>query len=98
MYLLLASSGKGVYGEAIPDFMVWNQVTTLTWYWVTYHSLGFALISALLLPDVVAVVIGILTFRRRVGGTYFAILTQAMALPPGCCSTATNSTLAAPMV
>lgn len=79
MYLMLASSGKGVYGEAIPDFMVWNQVTTLPWYWVPYHSLVFALLSALLLPAVAAVVIGVLTFRRRVGGTYFAILTQAMA-------------------
>lgn len=79
MYLMLASSGKGVYGETIPDFMVWNQVTALPWYWVPYHSLLFALLSALFLPALAAVVIGVLTFRRRVGGTYFAILTQAMA-------------------
>ena len=79
MYLMLESSGKGVYGEAIPDFMVWNQVTQLPLYWKPFHSLPFALIAALLVPAVVAVVIGFLTFRRRVGGTYFAILTQAMA-------------------
>ena len=79
MYLMLESSGKGVYGEAIPDFMVWNQVTQLPLYWKPFHSLPFALIAALLVPVVVAVVIGFLTFRRRVGGTYFAILTQAMA-------------------
>ena len=79
MYLMLESSGKGVYGEAIPDFMVWNQVTQLPLYWKPFHSLPFALVAALLVPVVVAVVIGFLTFRRRVGGTYFAILTQAMA-------------------
>ena len=33
----------------------------------------------LLLPALVATIIGLLTFRRRVSGTYFAILTQAMA-------------------
>ena len=79
MYLMLESSGKGVYGESIPDFMVWNQVTQLPLYWKPFHSLPFALIAALLVPVVVAVLIGFLTFRRRVGGTYFAILTQAMA-------------------
>lgn len=79
MYLMLESSGKGVYGEAIPDFMVWNQVTDLPLYWKPFHSLPFAFIAALLVPVVVAVIIGFLTFRRRVGGTYFAILTQAMA-------------------
>ena len=79
MYLMLESSGKGVYGEAIPDFMVWNQVTQLPLYWKPFHSLPFAIIAALLVPAVAAVIIGFLTFRRRVGGTYFAILTQAMA-------------------
>ena len=79
MYLMLESSGKGVYGEAIPDFMVWNQVTQLPLYWKPFHSLPFAVIAALLVPVAAAVVIGFLTFRRRVGGTYFAILTQAMA-------------------
>ncbi len=79
MHLLLASSGKGVYGEAIPDFMVWNQVTSLPLYWVPYRSLLFALLSALVLPALAAALVGFLTFRRRVGGTYFAILTQAMA-------------------
>lgn len=79
MYLMLESSGKGVYGEAIPDFMVWNQVTQLPLYWKPFHSLPFAILAALLVPVAAAVVIGFLTFRRRVGGTYFAILTQAMA-------------------
>jgi urea transport system permease protein len=79
MHLLLSSSGQGVYGEAIPDFMVWNRVTELPLHWVPFHSFPLALIACVLIPAVAAVIIGFLTFQRRVGGTYFAILTQAMA-------------------
>ncbi len=79
MYLMLQSSGKGVYGEAIPDFMVWNQVTQLPLYWVPFKSFTFALFACVMVPAAAAALVGFLTFRRRVGGTYFAILTQAMA-------------------
>jgi len=79
MYLMLESSGKGVYGEAIPDFMIWNRVFELPLFWKPYQHFPFALLSALALPALVAAIIGVLTFRRRVGGTYFAILTQAIA-------------------
>ena len=79
MYLMLESSGQGVYGEAIPDFMVWNRVTELPLYWVPFQSFPIALIGSILVPALAAAVIGFLTFRRRVGGTYFAILTQAIA-------------------
>ena len=79
MYLMLESSGQGVYGEAIPDFMVWNRVTELPLYWVPFKSFPIALIGSIVVPALAAVVLGFLTFRRRVGGTYFAILTQAIA-------------------
>jgi len=79
MHLMLESSGKGVYGEPIPDFMIWNRVFELPLFWKPYQHLFFAFLSSLLLPALVAAVIGFLTFRRRVGGTYFAILTQAIA-------------------
>jgi urea transport system permease protein len=79
MYLMLESSGQGVYGERIPDFMVWNRVTELPLYWKPFQAFPVALIAALALPALAAVLVGLLTFRRRVGGTYFAILTQAMA-------------------
>jgi urea transport system permease protein len=79
MYLMLGSSGRGVYGEPIPDFMVWNRVLELPLFWKPFQYFPFAALSAVLLPALVATVIGLLTFRRRVSGTYFAILTQAMA-------------------
>ncbi len=79
MYLMLESSGKGVYGESIPDFMVWNRVTALPLFWVPFTSFPFAVLACILVPALAATLIGFVTFRRRVGGTYFAILTQAMA-------------------
>src|SRR5262249_30470709 len=79
MHLMLESSGQGVYGERIPDFMVWNRVMTLPLFWKPFQYFPVALVLALVLPAAVACIIGALTFRRRVSGTYFAILTQAMA-------------------
>jgi urea transport system permease protein len=79
MSMLLGSAGKGVYGEAIPDFMVWNQVYQLPLFWKPYRSLLFAVFSAILLPALLAALIGLATFRRRLRGTYFAILTQCIA-------------------
>ena len=79
MYLMLESSGQGVYGEAIPDFMVWNRVTKLPLYWVPFKSFPIAVIGSIAVPAAAAALIGFLTFRRRVGGAYFAILTQAIA-------------------
>jgi urea transport system permease protein len=79
IHLMLESSGQGVYGEAIPDFMIWNRVTQLPLYWVPFKSFPIAVVATILVPAAAAAIIGFLTFRRRVGGTYFAILTQAMA-------------------
>src|SRR5262245_16453441 len=63
MSMLLSSAGKGVYGEAIPDFMVWNQVYQLPLFWKPYRFLPFALLSAVLLPALLAALIGLVTFQ-----------------------------------
>jgi urea transport system permease protein len=64
----------------IPDFMDWNQVTTLPVWWQPFHSLTFSIVAALVVPTALAFVISVAMFRRRVGGVYFAIITQAVAL------------------
>jgi urea transport system permease protein len=79
MFMMLEGSGKGVYGEPVPDFMVWNQVYHLPWFWKPFTSFPVAAAAAVLLPALFAVLVGMLTFRRRLRGTYFAILTQAIA-------------------
>ncbi len=64
----------------IPDFMDWNQLTALPWFWVPFKSLPFTLIAVVAVPALLAFVIGFAMFKRRVGGVYFAIITQAVAL------------------
>src|SRR5471032_2599522 len=64
----------------IPDFMDWNQITELPIWWQPFHSFPFALLAILLVPTLLAFVIGFALFKRRVGGVYFAIITQAVAL------------------
>jgi urea transport system permease protein len=63
----------------IPDFMDWNQITSLPYFWRPFHSLTFSLIAVPLVPTLLALLIGVAMFKRRVGGTYFAIITQAIA-------------------
>lgn len=64
----------------IPDFMDWNQLTALPWFWEPFKYLPFALIAVVGVPMLLAFVIGYAMFKRRVGGVYFAIITQAVAL------------------
>ena len=63
----------------IPDFMDWNQITALPWFWQPFHSLAFTLIAAIAVPGIFAYIIGAAMFKRRVGGVYFSIMTQAVA-------------------
>jgi urea transport system permease protein len=63
----------------IPDFMDWNQLTALPFFWVPFKSLPFTLVAVIAVPTLFAFVIGAAMFKRRVGGVYFAIITQAIA-------------------
>jgi urea transport system permease protein len=63
----------------IPDFMDWNQITELPWFWEPFHSFGFTLFAVIAIPVLFAFIIGVAMFKRRVGGVYFAIITQAIA-------------------
>ncbi|TSJ62808.1 urea ABC transporter permease subunit UrtC [Starkeya sp. 3C] len=63
----------------IPDFMDWNQITALPWFWEPFHNLGFTALAVILVPALFAFIVGFAMFKRRVGGVYFAIITQALA-------------------
>ena len=63
----------------IPDFMDWNQITALPFFWKPFNSLTFTIAAIILVPGIFAWIIGTAMFKRRVGGTYFAIITQAVA-------------------
>lgn len=64
----------------IPDFMDWNQLKELPAFWVPFQNFPFTLLAIIAVPTVVAYIVGAAMFKRRVGGVYFAIITQAIAL------------------
>jgi urea transport system permease protein len=64
----------------IPDFMDWNQLTALPAFWLPFKSLPLTLIAVIAVPTLLAWFISFAMFKRRVGGVYFAIITQAVAL------------------
>lgn len=75
MYLKLEASG-----EKIPDFMLWSGLRELPWFWVPFHSPIVAILAAVLVPMLLASLVGFLIFRSRVQGVYFSIITQALTL------------------
>ncbi len=79
MYLSLQTGAEGVYESTLPDFMVWNRVTELPLFWQPFHSFWFTMALIVIVPSLFAFIFGFLTFRSRVRGVYFAVLTQALA-------------------
>jgi urea transport system permease protein len=75
MYLKLEASG-----EMIPDFMMWSGIWELPFFWKPFANPWFALIAAMIVPMLLAALVGYLAFRSRIKGSYFAIITQALAL------------------
>jgi len=80
MHLMLEIGAKSVYQNMLPDFMVWNQVKELPLFWKPFYSVAFTLLAVVVVPCIVAAVFGFLTFRSRIRGVYFSIITQALAL------------------
>lgn len=76
MHLKLAALGPG----ELPDFMVWSGLKTLPWWWAPFESPVFAIAGVILVPAIVAALFSWMVFHCRVGGTYFALITQALAL------------------
>ncbi|HEX8325273.1 MAG TPA: urea ABC transporter permease subunit UrtC [Tepidisphaeraceae bacterium] len=63
----------------LPDFMDWNQITVLPWFWVPFKSFPATVLLVFVVPTVIAFILGTAIFKRRVAGVYFAIITQALA-------------------
>ncbi len=63
----------------IPDFMDWNQLTELPAIWLPFKSFPLTMILIVAVPMLLAFIVGIAMFKRRVGDVYFSIVTQAIA-------------------
>ena len=76
MHLKLAGLSAG----DMPDFMMWSGVTALPWWWAPLRSPIVTVIGVFVVPTAIAALFSWLVFRRRIGGVYFALITQALAL------------------
>lgn len=77
MYLSLEQVPQG----SLPSFMaLYSDYTELPALWRPFRSLWFAAGAAIVVPMLVAGLLGLLVFKRRIRGPFFAILTQATAV------------------
>lgn len=75
MYLKLEASGG-----TLPDFMQWSGIQQLPAFWLLFQNPIAAILLGILIPTVIAGLLGFLTFRNRINGVYFTILSQALAV------------------
>jgi urea transport system permease protein len=92
MFFTLGAYAMGMYlamhgpldGPGIPRclYVVSSDVSgfNLPWFWKPFASLPAAVLFGLFLPGLAAFIIGYSTFRSRVKGVYFSILTEAITL------------------
>src|SRR5207253_8313058 len=52
MHLMLEIGTQSVYQNALPDFMVWNQVKTLPLFWKPFHSAVFTIVAVVAVPAI----------------------------------------------
>jgi urea transport system permease protein len=77
MHLTLETAGP----DRVPTFMIlYDPLAPLPAFWEPFRSEAFTLLAIVLLPVIVASILGFALFKRRVKGAYFAILTQALAV------------------
>ncbi len=63
--------------QQIPEFFSLYGVTELPWFWHPFKSFPFTAAAIVVIPAVVATILGLLVVRNRIRGVYFSILTQA---------------------
>lgn len=66
-------------GSGVPDFMSLYGSGEVPGWWEPFRSPAVTLLAVVLIPGLVALVLGLAVFKRRVKGAYFAILSQALA-------------------
>ncbi|ROS25819.1 urea ABC transporter permease subunit UrtC [Cellulomonas sp. PhB150] len=75
MHLKLEDAGPG----GVPDFMTLYGDGVVPGWWEPFRDPVFTLVAIVVLPTVLAALLGLAVFTRRVRGAYFAILSQALA-------------------
>jgi urea transport system permease protein len=76
MHMKLEAAGPG----QVPDFMALYGDGTMPGWWEPFRSGPVTIVVILVLPALVAFILGYAILKRRVKGAYLAILTQALAV------------------
>ncbi len=87
---MLAMSLKLASTTSLPDFMLWNAepgaptelccINKASFLWIPFQSQWFGVFMGLIMPTLVALVLGLIMFRKRVAGVFVAIITLALVL------------------
>lgn len=77
MHLKIADAE--IRGDDVPDFMSIAGIRELPSYWRPFTSPVVTVLGIVFVPALVALLLGLGVFKRRVKGAYFAILSQALA-------------------
>jgi urea transport system permease protein len=92
MSLKLASNTSLQQGsdKPVPDFMLWNAepgaltnlccINKASFLWIPFQSQWFGVFMGLVLPTLVALVLGLIVFRKRIAGVFVSIITLALVL------------------
>ncbi len=64
----------------IPEFFTLYGVEKLPLFWQPFYSFPITVIALIVIPGIVAGLLGYLVFRNRIKGVYFSIITQAALL------------------
>lgn len=84
LYFALGAYGMGMYlklqatGGGITDFMKVGGMEQLPLVWKPFLSIPGTVIMIFLIPGLLAGLIGYFTFKNRVKGVYFSIISQAL--------------------
>lgn len=92
MSLKLASPTSLQQGSdrPVPDFMLWNAepgaptelccINKASFLWLPFQHQWFGMVMGLLVPVVIATIIGVIIFRKRISGVFVSIITLALVL------------------
>ncbi len=92
MSLKLASTTSLEQGSdaPVPDFMLWNAepgaktdlccINKGSFLWIPFQSEWFGVVMAIVVPTVIAGILGTIVFRQRIAGVFVSIITLSLVL------------------
>ena len=78
MAMTMQLQSQDYVNDRIPPFMLNNSVEELPWLWELFWNTEVGILLALGIPTIFAAIFGILMFRGRVSGPFFAIMSLAL--------------------